>query len=245
MRTTHGLLILLAISGCDLPAEFPGSLEGYTTSDSLRLATAVHLRDEPDRGPVTSFVVRLTRDGASGESSIADGEVLVGAAGESPVTAVWTEDADGGHYVAELDHWVDEIQVHARAGDDEAAITRAELLSAPDEMAVELPDVVTVGASQELRWLAQGRPINPGVIVSATDPTRYTLIALPIYGTKDDGVIEIAAEAFPAPGAYVVNFLRTVDYEPIASDSYSDLHVSLTATSYWYKRVRAAPGTFK
>ena len=235
--------LLALLSGCiDLGSDFT-TIDAHFTDPSLRLHAAVHQRVETSGEPTTSFEVWVARDdrwtGTPPDVSTLVRDATVHVGGERRVQATLFEDERGARYVAELDHWISNVQVTARIGTDEIAITRAEMLSNPDEMNVSFPDVVIPGAASALRWTAQGAPVTPMIMVTTVaTPIRFTLLAAPTRA--ETGQLDMPVETFPEPGDYAINLVRTASYALAPGDSYDDRHVSLDATSYWHKRVVAA-----
>ena len=241
MRTWH-FATLAVLSGCLSDDSFT-AMDGHYTDPSLRLHAAVHQRIETTGERTTKFEVWVARStqwtGAPPQAStiIRDATVRVG--GEADVDATLVESERGAHYVAELDHWITDVHVTAQVGAEEIAITGAEMISSPDEMNAQFPDVVIPGAASTLRWSSQGAPVTPWIMVAtAEDPIRFTLITQPIKA--ETGRFELPVETFATPGYYALNLVRMVDYDLVPGDSYEDQHIGLTANSYFHKRVTAA-----
>jgi hypothetical protein len=242
MRTWRYTLLAL-LSGCiDLGSDFT-AIDAHYTDPSLRLHAAVHQRVETSGDPTTSFEVWVARSahwtGEQPDTATLVREATVHVGGERLVEATLFEDERGARYVAELDHWISRIEVSARVGADEIAITNAEMMSNPDEMNVSFPDVVIPGAASALRWTAQGAPVTPMITVTTVaQPIRFTLITTPIRA--ETGQLDLPVETFPETGEYAINLVRLASYALAPGDSYDDRHVSLNATTYWHKRVLAA-----
>lgn len=229
-------LLPLAAAACTDPT-FPNDLSGTSSADDLRMHVEVHQR-VIDGAPSTHFIVWVNRSTRpvtvppNGDASVLDAIVEVG--GEQLVPTTLVNDRYG-NYEATIDHWISNIHVRATAGDDVVEIDRAEMLSNPDEMEVDLPDQLTAGAEHELHWTEQGRPVIPWVMVGGFEPARLTFATFP--SAVEDGSLTLAAGALPFPGLYRVNLMRMVDYFHVDDDE----RLTATAFTYWSKLIEAVP----
>ena len=236
------ILALVLASGCT-ERVFSNDLEGMTTSPTLRMHTSVEQRVDSTGAPTTLFRVSVARSvrpvgsSPSSDACVRDAEVLVG--GEVMVPATFREGTSCGHYEAQLDHWITNVQVSAQHAGDRAEISQAEMLSDPDALNIKFPDQVSVGGAYSLRWAAQGRPVTVLPSVVRLDPPEGWS-GIGSLGVED-GSVDLDPAAFWATGRYRINLLRFVSYDYIAGDEPEDPHVTMDAQSLWEKVVTAVP----